>query len=92
MLHFFNFPKELEKQERRFADKSQEEMWLLFLNYLPTIAMALVNGVMPLILNKIALIEKWDPMKELETKLRRRVFWKLFSLAALIYPLYQGLC
>ena len=92
MLHFFNFLKELEKQERRFVDKSWEEMWLLLLNYLPTITMALVNGVVPLILNKIALIEKWDPMKELETKLLRLVFLKLLSLAALIYSLYQGLC
>ena len=72
------------------ANEFLRELTDLVLKYMPTIAMALVNGIVPFILDKIAQLEKWDPMKELETKLLRLVFLKLLSLAALVYSLYQG--
>ena len=66
------------------------EIWTLIVNYLPTIAMALVNAFIPVFLNILAGFEQWQPMEELRTKLLRLVFLKLLSLGALIYSLYEG--
>uniref|UniRef100_A0A671RGA9 Transmembrane channel-like protein n=1 Tax=Sinocyclocheilus anshuiensis TaxID=1608454 RepID=A0A671RGA9_9TELE len=72
-----------------FYGIAQATQFMLLLQYLPSMVITASNFVVPLLCDKIALLEKYSPGTTVILALLRAVFLRLVSLGVLLYTLWE---
>ncbi|CAI5663967.1 unnamed protein product [Oreochromis niloticus] len=74
-----------------YSQKKADEQGILgfIIQYLPSMVITAGNFVVPLLCDKLALVEKYSPSTTIILALLRAVFLRLVSLAVLLYTLWD---